>query len=122
MLAVIVKNYSRAYIVLMHMSDKEAAARVGGVAQLANRLGITQSAIYQWEEVPVERVADLERLTGLPRSHFRPDIFPAVSESVIDNRSAYDHDYYAWLNEQVAHLREQRFSVLDVTHLIDEIE
>jgi len=106
----------------MHISVKEAAARVGGVAQLANRLGITQSAVYQWEEVPVERVADLERLTGLPRSHFRPDIFPAASASVIDNRSAYDHDYYAWLNEQVAHLREQRFSVLDVTHLIDEIE
>lgn len=106
----------------MHTSVKEAAKRVGGVAQLATKLGITQSAVYQWEEVPAERVADLERLTGIPRSHFRPDLFPAGSGSLIDNHSAYDHDYYAWLNEQAACLQERRFSALDLPHLIDEIQ
>ena len=106
----------------MHTSVKEAAKRVGGVAQLATKLGITQSAVYQWDEVPAERVADLERLTGIPRSQFRPDLFPGASDSAVDNRSAYDHDNYSWLSEQIVCLRDRRFSALDLPHLIDEIE
>jgi DNA-binding transcriptional regulator YdaS (Cro superfamily) len=106
----------------MHTTVKQAAKRVGGVAKLARELGITQSAVYQWEEVPAERVADLERITGLPRSHFRPDLFSNVDASRIDRHASYEHDYYSWLSEQATCLRQRNFSALDLAHLIDEIE
>lgn len=42
---------------------------------LAESLKIGASAISQWTRVPSERVADVERLTGIPRETLRPDIF-----------------------------------------------
>jgi DNA-binding transcriptional regulator YdaS (Cro superfamily) len=105
----------------MHMSVREAAKRVGGITELARKLGITKSAVYQWDEVPAERVVDLARLSGLPRSLFRPDLFPRESGSAIDEGGRYDHDYYAWLKEQADHLAAGRFSALDLDNLIDEI-
>ena len=52
-----------------------AAQKVGGMAQLAANLGIARQAIYQWTRVPVDRVVEIERLTGIPRATLRPDIF-----------------------------------------------
>jgi len=52
-----------------------AAEKVGGMAQLAAELGIARQAIYQWTRVPVDRVVEIERLTGVPRFELRPDIF-----------------------------------------------
>lgn len=52
-----------------------AAQKVGGVAQLASQLGIARQAIYQWSRIPAERVADVERITGVPRNELRPDLF-----------------------------------------------
>lgn len=45
------------------------------VARLARGLGITRSAVHQWERVPAERVVDVERITGIPRALLRPDLF-----------------------------------------------
>lgn len=56
--------------ILMH-----AAQKVGGLAQLASSLGIARQAIYQWSRIPVDRVADVERITGVSRTELRPDIF-----------------------------------------------
>lgn len=56
----------------------EAASKVGGLAQLANRLGIARQAVYNWPRIPVERVADIERITGVDRAALRPDIFGAA--------------------------------------------
>lgn len=52
-------------------------AAVDNPAELARRLGITRHAVYQWRRVPIERVAEVSRITGIPRSELRPDIFDA---------------------------------------------
>lgn len=50
---------------------------------LANALGVDKSLVTRWAQkrVPVERVADVERVTGIPRHELRPDVFgqPEVS-------------------------------------------
>lgn len=53
-----------------------AKEKAGGPAGLASKLGITSQAISQWRRVPVERVLDVERLTGISRTALRPDIYP----------------------------------------------
>ena len=50
-------------------------ARIGQ-AQLARCLGISPQAISQWRSVPVRRVIEVERLTGVPRHELRADIYP----------------------------------------------
>lgn len=42
---------------------------------LARKLEITRSAISQWERVPLERVHDVVRVTGLSEHDIRPDYF-----------------------------------------------
>src|SRR5262249_61009017 len=102
---------------------REAAGKVGGVPKLARKLGVSRQAIYQWTEVPVERAADLERVTGIPRSRFRPDVFKGrVPADAKDSAALYDHDYHAWLTRQTALLAERRFADLDLDNLIDEIQ
>lgn len=58
-----------------------AKASVGGPTALARELGgITSQAVSLWRKVPVERVIDVERVTGISRHDLRPDIFgPAPS-------------------------------------------
>ena len=100
---------------------REAAGKVGGVPKLARRLGVSRQAIYQWTEVPIERAADLERVTGIPRSRFRPDVFKGGARPDADAASAYDRDYHAWLIGQAALLAGRRFADLDLDNLVDEI-
>lgn len=60
------------------MSDKalkEAIASAGGGKALARALGVSPQAVYQWSRVPVDRVLEVERFTGIPRGRLRPDIY-----------------------------------------------
>lgn len=50
-------------------------AEHGRRIRLALALGITPGAVSQWDRVPVERVAEVERITGIPGHKLRPDIF-----------------------------------------------
>lgn len=56
----------------------EAAEKVGGVTKLAEKLGISRPAIYQWTRVPAERVLAIETATGgqVTRHQLRPDLYP----------------------------------------------
>jgi DNA-binding transcriptional regulator YdaS (Cro superfamily) len=45
--------------------------------QLAEQFGVHKTTVMRWEgrRVPAERVAEVERVTGLSRGHLRPDLF-----------------------------------------------
>jgi len=44
------------------------------VAKIARGLGVSRSAVHQWERVPAERVVEIERISGIPREKLRPDL------------------------------------------------
>lgn len=56
----------------------KAIAAVGGVAALARGLEIAPQAVSQWRRVPADRAGDVERLTKVPRSELRPDLWEEV--------------------------------------------
>lgn len=63
------------------MSDKSEALqraikKVGGLAGIAEPLGISEQAVSQWDEVPPLRVLAVERVSGVSRSELRPDLYP----------------------------------------------
>jgi transcriptional regulator with XRE-family HTH domain len=45
---------------------------------IAAKLGVDKSTILRWENgdyaIPLKRLAELEKATGIPRSHLRPDV------------------------------------------------
>lgn len=45
------------------------------IAEIAERIGITRGAIYQWTQIPAERVGQIFRLTGIAPHIQRPDLF-----------------------------------------------
>jgi hypothetical protein len=51
------------------------ARKLGGIVKLSECLGLSRGAASQWREIPVDHVARLEQLTGIPREVLRPDIF-----------------------------------------------
>jgi DNA-binding transcriptional regulator YdaS (Cro superfamily) len=55
---------------------KRIFAAAGGVADLADILGIRSVAVYQWTRVPSARVLGIEKATGISRYEMRPDIYP----------------------------------------------
>lgn len=61
----------------MNEALEKAKATAGGNAALAKLIGgLTPQAISQWRRVPVERVLEVEKATGIPRHELRPDIYP----------------------------------------------
>lgn len=46
-----------------------------GPATLADQLGISRQAVYQWRQVPATRARAIEKLTGMSREELRPDIY-----------------------------------------------
>jgi len=57
-----------------------AIERAGSMSKLARKLGITRQSVRGWREIPVMRVAEVERITGIPRAELRPDVFGPVRE------------------------------------------
>lgn len=45
------------------------------VRQIAEKLGITTPAIYQWKVVPPRRVLAVSDITGIPCHRLRPDMY-----------------------------------------------
>ena len=53
----------------------EAIQAVGGVSELARRVGISQPSVSNWDKVPAERVLAVESATGVARMRLRPDLY-----------------------------------------------
>ena len=52
-----------------------AVASAGSPGKLAKKLGISRPAVALWKIIPVKRVPDVERVTGISRHVLRPDFF-----------------------------------------------
>src|SRR6476661_11224658 len=61
---------------------QQAIDAVGGVSELARKIGISQPSISNWSRVPAERVAVVEQMTGVDRALLRPDLFDKVPETM----------------------------------------
>lgn len=51
------------------------------LARLAREIGVTRSAVAQWDRVPAERIGDVSRVTGISMDRLRPDLFKAADEA-----------------------------------------
>lgn len=64
---------------------EEAISAVGGVSELARRLGISQPSVSNWKRVPADRVLLVEATTGIARAVLRPDLFDSPSAAPVAN-------------------------------------
>src|SRR5258708_12740714 len=72
----------------------EAIQAVGGVSELARRVGVSQPSVSNWDKVPAERVLAVEAATGVPRMRLRPDLYREPDLSQIDEVDrARAHEY-----------------------------
>jgi DNA-binding transcriptional regulator YdaS (Cro superfamily) len=60
---------------------RAAINAASSITKLARLLDISTQAICQWNEVPVNRVLDVERLTGVARELLRPDFYRPAGNS-----------------------------------------
>jgi len=78
------------------MSDpglKEAIRAVGGVSELARRIGISQPSVSNWSRVPAERVLAVEAASGIARALLRPDLYREEPERLDDVDAARAREY-----------------------------
>lgn len=76
------------------MADRglqEAIRAVGGVTELARRIGISQPSVSNWARVPAERVLQVENASGIARTILRPDLYtgPNVDEIALGRAQEY---------------------------------
>src|SRR4029077_8015452 len=76
------------------MADRglqEAIRAVGGVTELARRIGISQPSVSNWGRVPAERVVQVESASGVARAILRPDLY--VERDIDDINRARAQEY-----------------------------
>src|SRR5262245_21830271 len=73
----------------------EALRAVGGVSELARKIGISQPSISNWTRVPADRVRAVEAATGVNRTILRPDLYQdvATTEPLDEIESARAQEY-----------------------------
>jgi len=76
---------------------QEAIRAVGGVSELARRIGISQPSVSNWERIPADRVTSVESATGISRTILRPDLFTIAAGGDIDELDAARAQEYALL-------------------------
>src|SRR5881409_1226293 len=78
----------------------EAIQAVGGVSELARRVGISQPSVSNWDKVPAERVLAVESATGVARVRLRPDLYreqPTVNVDEVDLARSQEYALLSWL-------------------------
>lgn len=70
---------------------------VGGVGELARRLGISQPSVSAWKRVPADRVGAVAAATGLDRAILRPDLFASSAIDEVDAARAAEYSLLARL-------------------------
>lgn len=66
----------------MFQALQRAIAIAGSQAELARRIGVPATTLNYWVQrgyAEPESVLAIERETGVPREHLRPDIYPSVA-------------------------------------------
>lgn len=76
---------------------QEAIRVVGGVTELARRIGISQPSVSNWTRVPAERVLAVEALTGIARVILRPDLYAEAAIDEVDFARAHEYSLLASL-------------------------
>lgn len=76
---------------------QEAIRAVGGVSELARRIGISQPSVSNWDRIPAERVLTVESATGINRAILRPDLYSANAGGDIDEADVARAQEYALL-------------------------
>jgi TorA maturation chaperone TorD len=72
----------------------KAIQAVGGVSELARRIGISQPSVSNWDKVPAERVLAVEAATGIQRVRLRPDLYQEPPANPVDEVDlARSHEY-----------------------------
>jgi TorA maturation chaperone TorD len=83
------------------MTDRgleEAIRAVGGVTELARRIGISQPSVSNWTQVPAERVLTVEAVTGVARAILRPDLYDgSIKPGTVDDVDLARAQEYALL-------------------------
>jgi len=99
------------------MADRglqEAIRAVGGVTELARRVGISQPSVSNWIRIPAERVLAVEAVSGIGRAVLRPDLYGETGIDDVDLARAQQYALLAslltrapdaTLLEQLAELR-----------------
>lgn len=75
----------------------EAIQAVGGVTELARRIGIAQPSVSNWERVPADRLVAVESATGIPRMRLRPDLFSGDAKASVEDVDIERAQEYALL-------------------------
>jgi TorA maturation chaperone TorD len=95
-------KYSIKYMAMKQDQDsdhglQEAIRAVGGVTELARRIGISQPSVSNWTRVPAERVLTVEAVTGVARAILRPDLYGENKQAVVDEIDMARAQEYALL-------------------------
>lgn len=88
----------------------EAIRAVGGVSQLARRIGISQPSVSNWNQVPAERVIAVEAATGVARVRLRPDLYgEGIVAAHVDDVDAGRAQEYALLSALLSRAPSKNF-------------
>jgi TorA maturation chaperone TorD len=76
---------------------EEAIRAVGGVTELARRIGISQPSVSNWSRIPAERVLAVETVSGVARATLRPDLYGEAAIDDVDLARAREYSLLAAL-------------------------
>ena len=71
----------------------QAIDAVGGVSELARRIGISQPSVSNWDKIPAERVLAVEAATGIARMRLRPDLYHESNPQIDEIDLARSREY-----------------------------